>query len=129
MLSIKFLKKSQWTHGSISSNSRAIGLQRLICFKYYIVLKWESRFNFKLNAAKITIISKNCSNKSCSELNFVQKSQWAHMSPPPEVELRCSKDWYVSNILLYLNRKIDSLSGWTLSKLPIISKNASNKSC
>ncbi len=28
--------------------------ERLICLKYYIVLKWESSFTFVLNAAKIT---------------------------------------------------------------------------
>ncbi len=39
---------------------------------------WESIFTFWL--LKLPIISKNWSNKSCWELNFVQKSQWAHMS-------------------------------------------------
>ncbi len=29
---------------------------------------------------KLSLISKTCSNKSCSELNFVQKSQRVHMS-------------------------------------------------
>ncbi len=48
---------------------------------------------------------------------------------PPGMELRGSKDWYVSNIILYRNRKVDSLSGWMLPKLQIISKNCSNKSC
>ncbi len=33
------------------------------------------RAQVQLNTAKILIISKNASNKSCSELNFVQKSQ------------------------------------------------------
>ncbi len=34
--------------------------------QHYIVLKWESRLTFSLNAAKITnFILKNCSNKSC----------------------------------------------------------------
>ncbi len=38
---------------SITPKSGATGLERLICFKYYIVLKWESRFNFVLDTAKI----------------------------------------------------------------------------
>ncbi len=29
---------------------------------------------------KIPIISKNASNKNCSELNFLQKTQWKHIS-------------------------------------------------
>ncbi len=28
----------------------------------------------------LAIIAKNVLNKSCSELNFLQNSQWAHMS-------------------------------------------------
>ncbi len=32
---------------------------------------------------KLPIISKNCSKKSCLELNFVQKSPLAHMSISP----------------------------------------------
>ncbi len=36
-----------------------------------------------LNAAKNTRSIEKASNKSCSESNFVQKSQWAHMSISP----------------------------------------------
>ncbi len=32
---------------------------------------------------KILIISKNALNSNCSELKFLQKSQWAHMSISP----------------------------------------------
>ncbi len=32
---------------------------------------------------KLTIITKNASNKSCSEFSFRQKNQWAHMSITP----------------------------------------------
>ncbi len=38
---------------SISPKSGARGLERLICFKYYIVLKWESRLIFELNTVEI----------------------------------------------------------------------------
>ncbi len=48
---------------SISPRGGASGLEKLVSFKEYIVLKLL--------------------NKSCSELNFVQKSQWAHMSINP----------------------------------------------
>ncbi len=40
----------------------------------------------------------------------------------PGVELCSSKDWYVSNIILYWKEKGDSLEGSMLPKLPIISK-------
>ncbi len=53
--------------------------------EYCGVLKWESRFTLRLNAAENTDYIKNGSNKSCSELNFLQKSQWAHMS----ISFRC----------------------------------------
>ncbi len=32
-------------------------LKRLICFKYYIVLKWEGIFTLGLNPTKIRIVS------------------------------------------------------------------------
>ncbi len=52
----------------------------------------------------------------------------AYVFPPP-TELGGSKDWYISNIILYGNREVDSLSRWTLLKPSIISKNCSNKNC
>ncbi len=48
------------------------------------ILEWESRFTLGLNAAKIPIISKNASNKHCSELNFLRKTQWTHFSIYPK---------------------------------------------
>ncbi len=41
------------------------------------------------------ILSKNVSNKSYSELNFLQKSQGAHMSIFPRVEPGGSKDCHI----------------------------------
>ncbi len=38
---MNFVLKSPWMHISISPWSRATGLERSICFKYYILLKWE----------------------------------------------------------------------------------------
>ncbi len=68
---------------SISLQSRAKGLQRLICFKYYYALKLEIKFTLGLNPAEITDYMKKVSSKSCSKLNFLQKSQWGHMSISP----------------------------------------------
>ncbi len=45
---------------SISPSSEDRGLQRLRCFKYYIVQKWESRFTLGLENAKITYYIKKC---------------------------------------------------------------------
>ncbi len=45
-------QKSKWVHMSISLQSGAMGLQRLIYFNYFNVLKWKSRFSLELNAAK-----------------------------------------------------------------------------
>ncbi len=45
---------------SISGRSGARGLQRLICLKYYDVLKQEIRFTLRLNAVKNTRYIKNC---------------------------------------------------------------------
>ncbi len=71
--------------------------------------------------------TKNCSNKSCWELNFVQKTHWVHMAISP----RSGAIWLERLIclnILYWNRKVDPLGGWMLSKLSMISKNCSNKS-
>ncbi len=53
-LELNFLQKSQRTHITIYLNSTARKLQRLSWFKYYTVLKWESRFTLRLNDTKIT---------------------------------------------------------------------------
>ncbi len=58
---------------SISFRSRAWGLEWSPSLKYYNVLKQESRFTLELNAAKIRVISKKASNKSCWALKFRTK--------------------------------------------------------
>ncbi len=50
------------------------------------------------------------------------------ISPLPWSGARELERWYGLNIKLYRNRKIDSLLGWTLSKILIIPKKGSNKS-
>ncbi len=59
---------------------------------------------------------KKTSNKSCLELNFVEKRPRTHMSIPPGVELGGSKDWYVSNVILYWIGKVYSLSRLNIAK-------------
>ncbi len=96
-----------------------------------IILYWNGKVDSisGWTLPKLPIISKNYSNESCWELNFVQKSQWAHMSIFPRSRARSSKDWYASNIILYWNGKVDLISGLTLPKLPIISESGFNKNC
>ncbi len=77
----------------------------------------------------IPIICENVSNKSCLDFNYIQKTQWAHMSIFLGVELGDSKSWLVRNIIMYGNKKIDRLWDWMLPKLPIIYGKVSNKSC
>ncbi len=90
---------------SISPWSGARGLQRLIFLKYYNTLKWESRFTLGLNTAKnmhyIKKISKNASNESCLELNFIHKNQWAQMSITSRYGARSSEDCHFRNIIMY----------------------------
>ncbi len=85
------------------------GPQRLICFKYYNVLNQEIRFTLGLNAAEITDYMKKSFSKSCSELNFLQRSQWAHMCISPRGGARGSKDCHVLNIIMYCNHNEPSM--------------------
>ncbi len=73
---LNFVEKSRLADISMKPRNGARDLERLIWLKYYFVLKWQNIFNLELNTAKsMHHIKKKGSNKSCSELNFVQKSQ------------------------------------------------------
>ncbi len=54
-------------------------------------LNWRVGDHFGQNIAKKRIISKNASHKSCSELNFLQKTQWTHISIFPRSGARGAK--------------------------------------
>ncbi len=45
---------------------------------------------------KVQIILKNTSNKNCSELNFLQKTQWTHISISPRSGGKGSKDLWLN---------------------------------
>ncbi len=47
----------------------------------------------------------------------------------PRSGARCSNDYHLWNIILYKNRKVDSVCGSTLLKICIIWENTNNKSC
>ncbi len=68
---------------SISPSSGARGLRRFHFqnMKMYQNGKVDSLWGSTL--PKIRITSKNALNKSCSQLNFVQESQWACMYISP----------------------------------------------
>ncbi len=69
---------------STSLRNGVKGLERLACSKYYYVGKHSIQGS---TLPKIPIASKKASNKSCSELNLVQKSLRAHMS------VSCPLEW------------------------------------
>ncbi len=76
---------------------------------------------------KIPVISKNASNKNYSELNFIQKTQWTHISFGPRSGSTDTKHLpFLKQITMYWNGKIGSLWGWTLSKVLIVLKNDAN---
>ncbi len=67
----------------VSYRSEAMGLQRLSFFKYYNVLKWESRFNFGLDAAKIPdYIRKWLKQKLLTNKFRIKKSVGTHVYFP-----------------------------------------------
>ncbi len=83
---------------SISPQSGARWLERLIWLEYDIVLKWQNTFNSGLNTAKNTHHTKKASIKSSSELNFIEKSPQAHM-------FTCPQEWSQGGLerLIWLN--------------------------
>ncbi len=100
---LNFLHISQWVQMSIFLKSGTRGFQRLPSL---------NRFTLELNTAKNTHYIKKSSNKTCSELNFVQKSF--------RVEPGGSKDQYVWNLIVYRNGKLDSFwPKWMTSYLEI----------
>ncbi len=56
--------------------------------------------------SKIRMVSKEASNKSCLELNFVQKSVDAHMSISPRSEARGLQKIHVWNLIMYRNGEL-----------------------
>ncbi len=60
-------------------------------------------------------------------IKFPTKKSVGACLPSSRVELRVFKDWYISNIILYWNVKVDSVWGSTLPKIRIIWEKVSNK--
>ncbi len=108
MLRIKFPIKKLSGHISLSlSQEWSQWAEKFIFEKLYSV-EWESRSTLRINTAKIQIISKNDSNKSCSKLFYKTLGGRISLSPPA-VKLRGSKDCHFWNIIMYWNGKVDSL--------------------
>ncbi len=80
---------------SISPWSGARGLERLMWLKYNMVQKRQITGNVVRNVVKNTHHMKKASNKSCLELNFVQKSPRVHISISPR-----SEDWHVQSSMM-----------------------------
>ncbi len=84
---LNFLQKSSGAQMSTpppQKKSEAWGLEKLAYSKYCCVGKQQTTSNWEFNAAKNTHHTKKALNKSCSELNFVQKSLQEHMSISPQ---------------------------------------------
>ncbi len=88
-LELNFVQKSLREHMSIFLMSGVRGLQRSVCLKSYNVQKHKKIHSlWGSTMPKIRIIWKKASNKSCSVLNFVQKSLLLYMSISPSCEAR-----------------------------------------
>ncbi len=101
---LNFLQKSQWVHMSTSPETE-LGASK-ICVLYISQYSEMRKFTLQLKAAKLPIITKNTSNKSCSQLNFLQKSQQAQMSISPRSGTRERQRFDVWNIVMFWNEKI-----------------------
>ncbi len=78
---------------------------------------------------KVRISRKKASNKSCLELNFIQKNTRAHMYISPGSGARGLERLAHSKYCYVGKRKIHSIWGSTLPKIRITWKKVSNKSC
>ncbi len=83
-----------------------LGGSKIGMFEVLLCRKMQITFNLGLNAVKNTHPMKKASNKSCSELNFGQKSLWAHMSISPQSGTRGLKRLIWWNIILCWNGKL-----------------------
>ncbi len=68
---------------NITPTGQKIELSTFLHHDWNIILYWKGKLHSISTLPKIRIPSKKASNKSCLELNFVQKSPRAHMSIPP----------------------------------------------
>ncbi len=80
MLRIKFCTKQPVGEHVYLPKSGARWLERLICFEYYTVLKWASKFRFGLNAVEIANYIKKLFKYKLLRIKFSIKKSWAHMS-------------------------------------------------
>ncbi len=117
MLSIKFRTKRS-ADVRLSSPGVEVRGSKYWCVSN-IILYWNGKVDTPYGSTlpKLQIISENASNKSCWALNFVQKSHWVHMCISPRSGARGSKDWYVSNIILYWYALSHYPLLWTWKKL------------
>ncbi len=113
---------------SISPRSGSRGSKD--CHVWNIIIYW----NGKIDPLKGSALPKLDYNKKCFKWKLVgiklitKKSVDTSLSSPG-VELGDSKDCHFPNIIMYWNCKLETLKGWTLPKLVIITRNTSNKSC
>ncbi len=73
-----------------------------------LIMRWNKTVSLLYGwlLQNISLISKNASNKSCTELNFLQETQCTRISIYPWVELEGSKDFRFWNIIMCWNEKV-----------------------
>ncbi len=98
-----------------------------ILYAFFLLVDIRPLFSVLL-LPKVPIVLTNALNKNCIELNFLQKTQWVYgfisSRSGASVHQR-----FVNFEILYWNRKVCLLYGWTLPKVPIRLKNVLIKSC
>ncbi len=97
---LNFLQKTQGKRISFCPKSGARGSKDLSFLRYYNALEWESWVSLGLNALQ------NDAYKRCTELNFLQKTQWKHFSIYSRSEGTGSKDlvlWFYQKVYLKMN--------------------------
>ncbi len=97
-----------WPHVRLRKCTQALICH---CLKSYNVQKREIRFTLGINATKNTHYNKKASNKSCWELNFVQKVHECKCLSPPQVELGGYRDQCVWNLILTVHSLGALISG------------------
>ncbi len=76
----------------------------MVIYMWFLFLRFWS----VLGIVTITLTSKNSSNESWGELNFLQKTQWKHISVYPRSEGRELQRWRCDFIRSYL--KMNNIS-------------------
>ncbi len=98
-----------------------------------MIILIEFQLDWLMKCVKLSFTT-NKIEKICqiwSQITKLSNLNWHRILRKPEYSsVSRENNWYVSNIILYWNGKVDSLPGWwTLQKILITSTNALDKNC